>query len=89
MDKKKLHQEFEITELFLVKCGNEYKRTFIGQIHRATDCHGSTLFFGKATVDEGYIWSMSSDDEDSLRKNLDDICLLKLDNGLHSRPGIR
>jgi hypothetical protein len=87
MEKKKLPQEFEITELFLVKAGNDYKRTFIGQIYRETTKGGKSIVRGSVEVTDGKLWSIAESD-DELGKFLDDLCLMKLDMGLHSNAGV-
>jgi hypothetical protein len=86
MEKKKISQEFEITELFLVKCGNDYKRTFIGQIYRETTKEGKTIVRGNVVVNDGKIWSYAETQEE-LGNNLDKICTMKLDYDLHSNTG--
>lgn len=87
MEKKKILPEIIITELFLVKSGNDFTRTFIGEIQREADVDGSPLLIGKVTVEEGYICGMASCQE-YLMKNMDSICKLKLDGGLHSHTGL-
>ena len=83
MERKKLPQGFDITELFLVKAGNDFKRTFIGQIHRETTKDGRVAIHGSVMVNEGKIWS-SAETQEELGENLDAICTLKLKEGLHS-----
>jgi hypothetical protein len=87
MEKKKLQKEFEITELFLVKAGNDFKRTFIGQIFREITSEGVSIVLGTVVVNEGKIWC-SAETQEELGKYLDDICLLKLDYALHSSAGV-
>lgn len=84
MEKKKL-SDIIITELFLIKA--DWQRTFIGSIRREADSEGNPVLSGKVIVQEGMIWSMSSDEEE-LRNNLDDICLMKLDFRLHEDLGV-
>ena len=86
MEKKKL-QEIQITELFLVKAGNDFTRTFLGEIRRETDDNGNEIVLGKVIVQEGFIWSKASSQEE-LMKNMDDICMMKLDMRLHSDSGV-
>ena len=86
MEKKKSPQEFEITELFLVKAGNDYRRTFVGQIYRGTTKEGISIVRGSVVVYEGRIWS-SADNQEELGKYLDDLCVMKLDYNLHSNMG--
>jgi hypothetical protein len=87
MEKKKIPNEFEITELFLVKAGNDFKRTFIGQICREITSEGVSIVRGTVVVNEGKIWC-SAETQEELGKYLDDICLLKLDHNLHLKPGV-
>ncbi|MGD0582813.1 MAG: hypothetical protein ABR974_07690 [Bacteroidales bacterium] len=87
MEKKKLQPELQIVELFMVKPGNDYSRTFVGQIYRETTKNGKPVLHGSVTVNEGRIWS-SAQTQDELGKYLDDICTLKLDGNLHSQAGV-
>ena len=75
----------EISELFLVKA--DWNRTFVGQIIRKTDEDGLSIVLGNVTVNEGKIWS-KAETQDELGNNLDDICTLKLDGGLHNSCGV-
>ena len=86
MPKKKILPEIEITELILIKHVSGYKRTFFGEIRRETNADGNPLLMGKVIVQEGKIWSKASSQEE-LRKNLDDICTMKLDCGLQEDTG--
>jgi hypothetical protein len=85
MEKKKESSNLIITELFLVKA--DWTRTYLGEIRREVDSDGNPLLMGKVTVDEGQIWSMANCDDEILRKNMDDICKMKLDKNLHSSSG--
>jgi hypothetical protein len=87
MEKKKLPQEFEILELFLVKAGNDFKRTFIGQIKRETTKEGKSIVRGNAVVNDGKIWSCA-ESQDELGKCLDDLCSMKLDYSLNVKTEI-
>jgi len=75
---------YTISELILVMA--DLKRTFTGTIKRGEDS-GRPVFFGSVKVIEGMIYSMAQDEE-SLGRNLDDMCLLKLDHGLHHSEGV-
>jgi hypothetical protein len=86
MKYKKLPQEFEITELFLVKCGEDFSRTFIGQINRETTNEGKSIVRGSVEVKDGKLWSVA-ESQAELGKYLDDLCSLKLDTGLHCIAG--
>lgn len=83
MKNKKLHSEFEITELFLVKVGNDYSRTFVGQIYRETTNEGKSIVRGSVEVTDGKLWSIAESDA-ILGKYLDEICIMKLELELHS-----
>jgi hypothetical protein len=76
-----------ITELFLVKPGNDFHRTFTGVIRREVDADGNPIVLGQAIVREGMIWSKARTEEE-LTINMDEVCKMKLDMGLHSNPGI-
>jgi hypothetical protein len=80
---KKLSR-IHITELFLVKA--DWSRTFMGQIFRETQKDGSELVHGNVVIHEGKAWS-SGKDQAELATNLDFICQMKLDRGLHEDIG--
>ena len=73
---------YTISELILVMA--DIRRTFTGTIRRDRD---SPTVRGSVKVNEGMIYSMA-EDEDELGKNLDEMCVLKLDYDLHSNEGI-
>ena len=77
----------EISELVLVNPKNDWTRTFHGTIVRKTSDDGKPIVFGKVVVNEGKIWS-SADSEHAVVNNLDEICKLKLDCGIHKRDGV-
>jgi len=85
MVKKKL-PEIQIIEMLLVKCGNDWTRTYMAQIRREFDAAGNHIICGEVVVEEGKIWSMAND-EAILAYNLDEICKLKLDMGIHKCSG--
>lgn len=87
MVKKKVSSHFELIELMLVKPGNDFGRTFTAEIYRETTKTGESIVRGNVVVNEGQLWS-SAETQEELRKNLDDICLMKLDFGLHSDAGV-
>jgi hypothetical protein len=74
-----------IKELMLVKA--DWQRTFVAEICREITSEGVSIVRGTVVVNEGKIWS-SAESHEELGKNLDDICYLKLDMGLHSQPGV-
>lgn len=59
----------------------------MGAIRRETDNDGNQIVIGSVIVHEGRIWSKAGCQEE-LMKNMDDICRLKLDYGLHSHSGV-
>ena len=88
MAKKKLPSKIEITELMLVKAGNDFKRTYMGEIYRETTIYGKPLIRGKVVVNDGCIYC-ATETQTTLSAYLDDICLMKLDMGLHSNIGLK
>jgi hypothetical protein len=86
MAKKNIPPSLIITELFLVKA--DWQRTFMGEIRREADSHGKNIIMGKVIVVEGFICSISSEDDNELHKHMDELCTMKLDMGLHSLPGV-
>jgi hypothetical protein len=86
MEKKKL-PDLQITELFLVKCGEDWTRTFIGEIIREKTVDGMEFIYGNVVINEGKAWSVGSTEEE-LGTYLDDICTMKLDYNLNSSAGV-
>ena len=84
MEKKK-QPDILITELFLVKA--DWHRTFMGTIIRETTADGKEFVRGSVIINEGRAWSIGNS-QSELAENLDDICTLKLDYGLHSDSGV-
>jgi hypothetical protein len=84
MAKKKVKLGITLTELFLVKA--DWGRTFAGEIRRELDCDAKPVVMGVVVVHEGKIWSKASTQKE-LMKNMDGICTMKLDMGLHEEPG--
>jgi hypothetical protein len=87
MPKKKIPPEIEITELILITPDSNMVRKFIGIIDRQKDVNGKAVFLGTVVVDNGKIWSLAYE-ESHLLHNLDNICKMKLDLGLHEASGI-
>lgn len=87
MAKKKLPSGIEITELMLVKAGDDFTRTFMGEIYRETTIDGIPIVHGKVIVNEGKIWA-AGETQEELGKYLDDICIMKLDMGIHANTGV-
>ena len=85
MAKKKLPSGIEITELMLVKA--DWQRTFVAEICREITSEGVSIVRGSVVVNEGKIWSVAESQEE-LGKCLDDLCVMKLEMGLHANHGI-
>ena len=85
--KKKILPDIEIVELILVRCGFDFKRTFIGTIKRGYDSERNQILSGSVVINEGMIYSCSSN-ENELYQYLDEICLMKMDYNLHSDAGV-
>jgi hypothetical protein len=77
--------KIEITELFLVKA--DWHRTFMGEIIRETTDEGKEFVRGNVVINEGKAWSTGNTQSD-LANNLDYICTMKLDGGLHDNSGV-
>lgn len=74
-----------ITELLLLKA--DWNRTFVAEICREITSEGVSIVRGTVVVNEGKI-ICSAETQEELGKYLDDICLMKLDIGLHSDVGV-
>ena len=85
MEKKKL-PGIQLTELFLVKA--DWGRTFMGEIFRENTADGKEFVRGRVIIEEGKSWSTGNSQKE-LAKNLNDICIMKLDMGMHSRAGVK
>ena len=85
MEKKK-SPGIQLTELFLVKA--DWGRTFTGEIFREITAEGKEFVRGKVIIEEGKAWS-TGQCQSELAKNLNDICIMKLDMGLHSHAGVK
>jgi hypothetical protein len=90
-DEKKKKERFEITELFMAKCGkNGWDRCYYGTIHREKDEAGNEVSVNGNIYlkDEGNIWSRDAN-QWVMGENLDTILELRLDYGLHLDPGVK
>lgn len=86
--KKKKSTELDnliITELMLVKA--DWQRTFIAEICREITSEGVSIVRGRVVVNSGKIWA-AGDTVEILGQYLDDLCILKLDYGLHANTGV-
>lgn len=83
---KKEKDRFEICEMFCAKADRD--RVFFGIIKRFEDHLGNHQVFSKILMpDDGYICSQANDQKE-LGKNLDEMCVLILDKGIHSDAGV-
>ncbi len=62
-------------------------RCFYGSLKEYVDADGITHFFSRIELNNGYICASASDRKE-LSRNLDDICKMVLDNGLHKFSGM-
>jgi len=86
MGKKKL-PDLQITELLLVKAGNDWTRTFMATTKREFDNEGNSIICGKVIVENCKIWSLTSNEEE-LCKNLDELCFMNLEYRLFTMPEV-
>jgi hypothetical protein len=84
MDKKKTDR-FQVTEMFGAKAGKD--RFFTGMIKRWKDDKGNPFVFSRIVMPNGLLCSRAPDQR-MLGENLDKICIMILDNGLHSQAGV-
>jgi hypothetical protein len=85
MEKKKKPPDIQITELFLIKA--DWDRTYMGKMLQENTEDGKSVVHGSVVINEGKAWS-AAETQDELAKNLDDLCTMKLDMGLHSNAGV-
>ena len=89
-EKKKAKDRFEITELFMAKCGAKgWDRCFYGTISREKDESGKEIACSSKICipDDGYIWSRAEDQE-TLGDQLDSLVELRLDYDIHGEKGV-
>jgi hypothetical protein len=79
----------QISELFLVKCGEDWTRTFMAEIIREKTEDRKDIIRGNVIINEGKIWCVAeSGSEEELGNYLDEMCVMKLEYGLHSNAGV-
>jgi len=83
MDKKS-KDRFEITEMFMGKADNQ--RCFFGCIKRLKDDNRSYVF-SRIVVNDGLLCA-SAPEQQELGENLDKMCRMICDEGLHSDCGV-
>ena len=84
MDKKSKNR-FEITELFMAMADKD--RCYTGIIKRLKDAEGNPFVFSRIVMPDGLLCARETDQKE-LGKNLDKICLMIVDKGLHSDAGV-
>lgn len=83
---KKEKDRYEFTELFIAKADKD--RCFFGIIKRWNDFEGKPLVFSKIVMkDNGCIFAQA-ENQKRLSKNLNEMCVMILDKGLHSDAGV-
>jgi hypothetical protein len=84
MDKKS-KDRFEITEMFMAQASHD--RCFYGIIKRSNDANGNPHVFSRIVINNGLIQARAPDQHE-LGRNLDEICKMVLDGGLHRNAGV-
>ena len=84
MNKKK-DDDFEINEMFLAQA--DVNRCFAGIIKRLTDITGNPYVFSRIVVNDGLLCA-SAPEQIELGRNLDEMCVMILDEGLHDNAGV-
>jgi hypothetical protein len=75
----------EITEMFMAQADKD--RCFYGCIKRLKDDNGKPFVFSRIVMPDGLLCARA-DDQNELSKNLDEMCILIMDNGLHAQKAI-
>jgi len=81
----KKNMKIELTELFMAQADKD--RCFHGIIKKSENSKGVVSHFSKIKVNKGYILSCAAD-RDTLGKQLDEMCVMVLDLGLHKDDGV-
>ena len=84
LNDEKSKDKFNLVELFLVAA--DVHRTFVATRLEKEHDNGEKFYAAIVKVHEGEIVS-ASEDETTIEKNLDIMCILKLDYGLHKEEG--
>ena len=84
MDKKS-KDRFEISELFMAMAGKD--RCFTGIIKRLKDTLGNPFVFSRIVVNDGLLCARETDQK-KLGDNVDEMCKMICDEGLHKDGGI-
>ncbi len=79
--------KIQLTEIFMAKAGKKgWDRCFHGTIKRVADENGNPVVCGKIKANDGYIYAKAND-QWILGEMLDEIVLMVLDHGIHSKAG--
>jgi hypothetical protein len=78
---------FQITEMFMAKADNN--RCFFGIIKRFKTDDVNPLVFSKIVMPNGGYICAQATDQKTLGKNLDELCIMILDKGLHNYAGVK
>ena len=82
---KKENDRFEICEMFMGKA--DVHRCFFGIIKRLTDNAGNPYVFSRIVVNDSLLCA-SAPEQKELGRNLDEMCVMILDKGLHLDAGV-
>ena len=82
---KKEKDRFEICEMFMGKA--DVHRCFFGIIKRLTDNAGNPYVFSRIVVNDSLLCA-SAPEQKELGRNLDEMCVMILDKGLHDDAGV-
>ena len=76
------------TVAIMAKCGKRgFDRCYYGTIIRKTDASGNKFVFSRIVVPDGLLCA-SAPNQDEVGKNLDKLCKMAVDEGLHNDAGI-
>lgn len=81
----KKNLKIELTELFMAQASID--RCFHGIIKKSVSGNGVVSHYSKIKINDGYIHSCAGD-RDTLGKQLDELCIMVLDKGLHKYDGV-
>ncbi len=86
--RKKNLPDLEIIEMYLVKCGSDWTKTYMGQLSRGLDADGNSIIYSKVEI-EGYIVKCTGKTEDEIGDTLDSICELILNGDINSLKEVK
>lgn len=85
MKKKYNIDKVEITEMFMAQA--DHDRCFYGSLKRGRDDDGNPYVFSRIVINGGLIEARAPEQKE-LGRNLDQICIMVLDMGLHRDGGV-